>query len=98
MKTAHTMTVSLPPAMARQFEKIRKVEHRTRSELIREALRPYFSSRFPEIVASQAELAAIRRGRAEIKRGQFVTFEELLDGLAASNRKASRKRAQKKSR
>lgn len=45
MRTRHTMTVSLPPAMIREVEAVRKAEHRTRSELIREALRTYFTMR-----------------------------------------------------
>ena len=98
MRTTQTMTISLPPAMIRQFEKVRRAENRTRSELVREALRTYFSSRFPEVTASKTELAAIRRGRAEIKRGQYVTFEQLLDDLAASNRKTGGKRPHKNSR
>ena len=72
--------------MARQLEKVRKQEHRTRSELMREALRHYFNSRFPEVTPTQAEMAAIRRGRAEIKAGRFVTLEQLRNELALANR------------
>ena len=39
-----TFTISLPPEMAEELEEVRKREHRTRSELIREALRRYVSS------------------------------------------------------
>ena len=92
------MTVSLPPAMVKQFEKVRKAESRTRSELVREALRAYFENRYPVAKASPAELRAIRRGRAEIKRGHYVTLEQLLHDLAASNRKASAKRDPKTTR
>ena len=98
MRTTQTMTISLPPAMLQEFEKVRKAEDRTRSELVREALRRYFESRYPEVKPTKAELAAIRRGRAEIKRGEYVTLEELLDDLAAANRKAGAKRDQKNSR
>jgi predicted transcriptional regulator len=80
------MTISLPPGMARQLEKVRKQEHRTRSELMREALRHYFNSRFPEVTPTHAEMAAIRRGRAEIKAGRFVTLEQLRSELALANR------------
>lgn len=41
-KTA-TFSVSLPPDMLVEIERVRREEHRTRSELIREALRNYFS-------------------------------------------------------
>lgn len=39
MRKRHAMTISLPPAMAKEFERVRKAEHRTQSELVREALR-----------------------------------------------------------
>jgi metal-responsive CopG/Arc/MetJ family transcriptional regulator len=39
------MTVSLPAKMVAEVEKVRKAEHRTRSELVREALRHYFTGR-----------------------------------------------------
>ena len=39
-----TFTISLPPEMAEELEEIMKREHRTRSELIREALRRYISA------------------------------------------------------
>jgi metal-responsive CopG/Arc/MetJ family transcriptional regulator len=39
-----TFSISLPPEMAEELEEIRKKEHRTRSELIREALRRYISA------------------------------------------------------
>ncbi len=39
-----TFTISLPPEMAAELEETRKKEHRTRSELIREALRRYVSA------------------------------------------------------
>ena len=66
-RTTSTLTISLPPAMLKELERVRKQEHRTRSELMREALRTYFSGRFPEEVPTTAELRAIRRGRADRK-------------------------------
>jgi Ribbon-helix-helix protein, copG family len=41
-RTTETFTISLPPEMAAELERVRKGEHRTRSELIREALCLYF--------------------------------------------------------
>ena len=43
-RTTITFTISLPPAMAATLEAVMKEEHRTRSELIREALRRYFAA------------------------------------------------------
>ena len=44
-RTTATFSVSLPPEMAAELELVRKGEHRTRSELIREALRQYMGNR-----------------------------------------------------
>lgn len=63
-RTTLTLTISLPPAMLKELERVRKQEHRTRSELMREALRAYFSSRIPEEVPTTADLRVTRRGRA----------------------------------
>jgi len=60
--------------MVEEFERVRKVESRTRSELVREALRAYFASRYPVVTPTKAELAAIRRGRAAFVRGDFVSL------------------------
>lgn len=83
--------------MAKQVEEAMEAEQRTRSELVREALRAYLNRRVPIVAASKAELAAIRRGRAEIENGEYVTLDELFHGLAATDRKTSRKKARKSS-
>ncbi len=44
-RTTRTITFSLPPEMAEDVEKIMKAEGRTRSELLREALRRYIEER-----------------------------------------------------
>jgi predicted transcriptional regulator len=98
MRTTETITISLPPVMARQLEKVRKQEHRTRSELMREALRHYFDGLVPEVTPTKAEMAAIRRGRAEIKAGRFVTLEQLRNELALANRRPRAKGSRKVSR
>lgn len=84
--------------MVAEVEKVRRAEHRTRSELIREALRAYFDGRYPSVSASKAERASIRRGRAELRRGDYVTYDQLLDVLDATDRPPRRKVARKKSR
>ena len=61
MRTTSTMTISLPPAMVEEFEKVRKAENRTKSELVREALRQYFSGRFPVERASKAHRCSVHR-------------------------------------
>jgi Arc/MetJ-type ribon-helix-helix transcriptional regulator len=89
------MTVSLPPAMVRQFEAVRKAESRTRSELVREALRAYFESRYPVAQPTRAELAALRRGRAAFRRGDAVSLEQFLHGMESPTGRSRAKRLSK---
>jgi metal-responsive CopG/Arc/MetJ family transcriptional regulator len=60
MRTARVISLSLPPDMEKEVQRIAKEEHRTISELLREAFRQYLSSR---------DLASIRKeGRKVAKR------------------------------
>ena len=77
--------------MVRDVDKVRKAESRTRSELVREALRHYFSGGIPVVTPTTTELAALRRARAEIKAGKFVTLGQLLNGVGAARRTKSGK-------
>ena len=45
MRSRRAVTISLPPEMLKQMEKVRKAEHRTTSELVRDAWRTYFAMR-----------------------------------------------------
>lgn len=78
MRTRQTITISLPPEMAEQVERTMRAEQRTRSELVREALRTYIAIRqSPEETPTPAELRAIRRGRAAYERGDYINLDEL---------------------
>ncbi len=44
-RTTKTMSLSLPPEMAKQVEELTREEGRTKSELFREALRRYIEER-----------------------------------------------------
>ena len=82
MRESTTFTVSLPPAMAKEIERAMKAEHRTRSELVREALRLYLSARLvPAELPTPAEARAYSRGMAAYRRGYSVTLQEYLDGM-----------------
>jgi predicted transcriptional regulator len=94
-RTTNIMTISIPPAMALEMEIIQKKEHRTRSELLREAWRLYFESRFPIYKPTKAERAGIKKGRADIKAGRFVTLEQLKHDLGLDNHANSRKGTRK---
>ena len=44
-RTTKTITVSIPPEMEAQIEELMRLEGRTRSELLREAIRRYVRDR-----------------------------------------------------
>jgi CopG family transcriptional regulator/antitoxin EndoAI len=58
MRTSKVVSITLPPAMLKEAERLAKRENRTMSELIREALRHYQRSRQLD------ELNAYGRARA----------------------------------
>ncbi len=45
MRTTKTWTISLPPKLGREAERTAREENRTKSELVREALRMYLEER-----------------------------------------------------
>src|ERR1700687_5208696 len=97
-KNTALVTVSVPLPIARQIERTRKREHRSRSELVREALRVYFAraAAFPVVPATPAELRALKRARREFLAGQTITLDayeqsRALDGAPRKNgRQATR--------
>lgn len=92
MRESITFTVSLPPAMAKEIERARKAEHRTRSELVREAIRIYLAGRLmPTEMPTPAEARAYRRGMAAYRRGDAMSLQEYLDGMDRRPRRARKK-------
>jgi Arc/MetJ-type ribon-helix-helix transcriptional regulator len=92
MRESTTFTVSLPPAMAKEIERAMKAEHRTRSELVREALRIYLSARLiPSELPTPAEARAYRRGMAAYRRGDSMTLQEYVDGMDSRPRRPRKK-------
>ena len=61
------MTISLPQEIIDQVDQVRKAEHRSRSELVRDALRTYFSDKVEEAPLSPSSCvlfgAGARRSR-----------------------------------
>jgi len=95
MRTTDTMTISLPPAMVKQMERVQKAENRTRSELLREAWRQYFESRYAIYKPTKAELASIRKGREDFKLGDFVPLSQLHHELETGRNQKRKKRTRK---
>jgi hypothetical protein len=78
--------------MAKQVEQVMKAEHRTRSELVREALRVYLSAQLiPAETPTAAEARAYRRGMAAYRRRDYVSLGEYLDGIDRRPRRAPNK-------
>ena len=95
MRTTEIMSISLPPAMVKQFEEVRKKESRTRSELVREALRSYFEQRYPAVQPTKAERAALRRGRAAFRQRNSVSLSKFLNNVEHPNHSTRTKRLPK---
>ena len=72
-----TWTISLPPAFAREAEAVSKREHRTRSELVREALRRYLTRPIPTYTPTAGELRSIEKGR----QSTAMIVEDFFDGV-----------------
>jgi metal-responsive CopG/Arc/MetJ family transcriptional regulator len=78
MRTAKVISLSLPPDMEKEVQKIAKEEHRTVSELLREAFRQYLANR---------DLTAIRNeGRKIAKRMKLKPDD--VDKIVRSGRKS----------
>ena len=88
MRITRTWTISLPPTMSAQAQQVAKQEHRTKSELIREALRLYFAHRDEprvlgagERLARVGELADIYRQRYPARQPSEVELRRSFRGI-----------------
>jgi len=69
-RTTKIITLSLPPKMAKKIDELMEKEQRTRSELLREALRRY--------IEEQEGQAILRYGRQKAKE-KGITEEKIED-------------------
>jgi Arc/MetJ-type ribon-helix-helix transcriptional regulator len=104
-----TFSVSLPPEMADELERVRRKEHRSRSELVREALRRYMReaeihamrdriARLPEAPPSAEDLVAIEEGGRELGEGKFVSLDELRHDLVRRRQQSRAKKSRSRAR
>jgi predicted transcriptional regulator len=71
-------TIELPAAVGRRIDRTARKQRRKPSDLAVEAFQHYFAiSGIPEETPTPAELRAIRRGEAALKRGDYITLDEL---------------------
>ena len=84
------ISVSIPEEMLPEIDDAARRERRNRSELIREALRRYLSSSRGRMIAlanaEPDEVEAVKRGRAQFERGEFVRLEDLQHDLGLPTR------------
>ncbi len=71
-RTTETMTVSLPPEMMKEIEKMTRIERKSRSQLVRDAIALY-----EEMQAERRWQNARKAGRRAVKRLGITTDEEL---------------------
>lgn len=76
MRISRTWTISLPPGMEREAAQAAKQERRTKSELVREALRVYLATRQWQSLQKSVSLRARQRGIAS-----EADVENLIDKL-----------------
>lgn len=79
MRATQTITISLPPDLAAEVDRLASAEHRTRSELLREAFRQYVERRrrWEEIFAY-----------GEHKAAELGLTEEGIDAAVKARRRA----------
>ena len=109
-RVSATFSVSLPAGMAKEIERARKEEHRTRSEFVREALRHYMGRNayvrrmreriveLPEEEATAEELEAIEEARRAFRDGEFITLDQFRHGMGHRLQQPRRKKSQARSR
>lgn len=64
-RTTKTISFSIPPGMAKKIQELMKEEDRTRSELIREALRRYMEEQEWKKIYRYGEMKAREKGITE---------------------------------
>ena len=82
-------TISLPPPLLKKAEKVAREENRTKSELLREALRFYVETREVRRMASRERLfALINRVQARASRTPTREIRKLVREAVGSVRRA----------
>jgi metal-responsive CopG/Arc/MetJ family transcriptional regulator len=90
-RNTKTVTISLPSHLVVELDRMREREHRTRSEILREALRRYITvaerdRMIPVEDALPEEIEAMHRADEEYARGECVRLDDLQHELGLRTR------------
>jgi Arc/MetJ-type ribon-helix-helix transcriptional regulator len=89
MRTSRTLSVSMPPTQLRLVERLAKKENRTRSELVREALRQYHQKQ--ESPVNTELIAALRAVQEDARRSGLDKLpQRAINGEVAAYRRERR--------
>ena len=75
-----TIATTLPPEELAEFDRVRERQSLSRSQAVREAIRWYIGAMRSLPPAEEPlpdEIEAIRRGKEQIARGEYVRLEDL---------------------
>ena len=91
IRNTKTVTISLPSQLVTELDRVREREHRTRSEILREALCRYIrlaerGRMIPVEDALPEEIEAMRRADEEYARGECVRLEDIQSELGVRPR------------
>jgi len=93
MRATALLTVSLPPSLARQVEKVSEEEARTKSELLREALRLYIDTREARRAVAREQLGRlVARIRARNRTTKPQVVRNAIRGAVGQARTAERRK------
>jgi len=81
MRTARVISLSLPPEMESEVQEVATAEHRTVSELLREAFRQYLTNR---------DLALIRKEGKKIAKRKKLKEDDVERIVRAGKKSANR--------
>lgn len=93
-QTTSVFTISLPTAIAQKIERTRKAQHRSRSELVRDAVRVYF--RAQELADDEGRQAYLDAKAGKGLSPIYNTADEFLDALHKATRRPTPARRRSK--
>lgn len=91
-------TLTIPKEIIEKKDELVLVPRKEYEEFSRwrataEPLRAHLLRRFPEVAPTHAELRALKRGREAMKRGDYITYDQLIYALDTPRGQARRKKA-----